>query len=55
MFGRSDSKREDAYLRWRLKKHRNEELRQAYIREVRPLLEGLGLQVPPEHLNRKFL
>ncbi len=55
MFGRSDSKREEAYLRWGLKKHRNEELRQAYIREVRPLLEGLGLEVPHEKLNRKFL
>ena len=55
MFGRSDSKREEAYLGWGLKKHRNEELRQAYIREVRPLLEGLGLEVPDEKLNRKFL
>ena len=55
MFGRSDSKREDAYLGWGLKKHRNEELRQAYLREVRPLLEGLGLEVPDEKLNRKFL
>ncbi len=55
MFGRSDSKREKAYMRWGLKKHRNEELRQAYIREVRPLLEGLGLEVPDEKLNRKFL
>jgi 1,2-phenylacetyl-CoA epoxidase catalytic subunit len=55
MFGRSDSRREDAYIRWGLKKHRNEELRQAYIREVRPLLEGLGLDVPDEKLNRKFL
>jgi len=55
MFGRSDSRREEAYIRWGLKKHRNEELRQAYLREVRPLLEGLGLEVPDEKLNRKFL
>ena len=55
MFGRSDSKREEAYLRWGLKKLGNEEMRQAYIREVRPLLEGLGLKVPDEKFNRKFL
>ncbi len=55
MFGRSDSKRESAYIVWGLKKHRNEELRHAYVREVRPLLEGLGLEAPEERLNRKFL
>ena len=55
MFGRSASKREEAYLRWGLKKQGNEEMRQAYVREVRPLLEGLGLEVPDEKLNRKFL
>lgn len=55
MFGRSDSRREGAYMEWGLKKHRNEEMRQAYIREVRPLLEGLGLQVPDERANRRFL
>jgi len=55
MFGRSDSRREGAYMEWGLKKHRNEELRQAYIREVRPLLEGLGLEVPDERAHRRFL
>jgi 1,2-phenylacetyl-CoA epoxidase catalytic subunit len=55
MFGRSESTRERAYMEWGLKKHRNEELRQSYIREVRPLLEGLGLDVPDERLNRRFL
>ncbi len=55
MFGRSESKREGAYKQWGLKKSGNEELRQAYLREVRPLLEGLGLEVPDERLNRKFL
>jgi len=55
MFGRSDSRREGAYMEWGLKKHRNEELRQAYIREVRPLLEGLGLEVPDERAGRRFL
>lgn len=55
MFGRSESKREGAYQRWGLKKLGNEELRQGFIREVRPLLEGLDLDVPDEKLNRKFL
>lgn len=55
MFGRSDSRREGAYMEWGLKKHRNEALRQAYIGEVRPLLEGIGLEVPGERTNRRFL
>jgi len=55
MFGRSDSRREPLYKKWRLKRLGNEELRRAYINEVRPLLEGLGLEVPDERSNRRFL
>ena len=55
MSGRSASRREPLYKKWRLKRLGNEELRQAYINEVRPLLEGLGLEVPDERSNRRFL
>ena len=55
MFGRSDSTRAPLYKTWGLKKLGNEELRLAYIGEVRPMLEGLGLEVPDERANRKFL
>lgn len=55
MFGRSDSRREPLYKKWRLKKLGNEELRQTYIKEVTPLLEGLGLELPDERRNRRFL
>jgi 1,2-phenylacetyl-CoA epoxidase catalytic subunit len=55
MFGRSDSQRAPIYKKWGLKKLGNEELRQSYIKEVRPLLQGLGLEVPDERQSRKFL
>lgn len=55
MFGRSGSRRERAYIAWGLKKLGNEALRQSFVREVRPLLEGLGLDVPDETDHRRFL
>ena len=55
MFGRSDSKRQWAYLKWGLRSETNEELRQRYIRETKPLLENLGLEVPDDTANRHFL
>ena len=55
MFGRSESKRDKRYIEWGLKKLTNAELRQSYLQEVNPLLQGLGLEPPPETYNRKFL
>jgi len=55
MFGRSESKRDKRYIEWGLKKTTNAELRRSYLREVNPLLLGLGLEPPPETYNRKFL
>jgi 1,2-phenylacetyl-CoA epoxidase catalytic subunit len=33
----------------------NEELRQQYIAETRPLLEKLGIEIPDDKANRKYL
>lgn len=55
MFGRADSKNSPAYVKWGIKSHTNEELRQRYIREAIPEIEKLNLQVPDNHANRRFL
>jgi ring-1,2-phenylacetyl-CoA epoxidase subunit PaaA len=55
MFGRSDSEFSDAYVRWGLRKLNNEQLRQSYISDTRPLLEDLGIVVPDDTANRRFL
>jgi ring-1,2-phenylacetyl-CoA epoxidase subunit PaaA len=55
MFGRSDSDFSDAYVRWGLRHLNNEELRQQYIADTRPLMEDLGIDVPDDTANRRFL
>jgi 1,2-phenylacetyl-CoA epoxidase catalytic subunit len=55
MFGRSDSEFSDAYVRWGLRQLNNEQLRQQYIADTRPLLHDLGITVPDDTTNRKFL
>jgi 1,2-phenylacetyl-CoA epoxidase catalytic subunit len=55
MFGRSDSAFSDAYVRWGLRKLNNEQLRQQYIADTRPLIEDLGIVVPDDTVNRQFL
>lgn len=55
MFGRSDSKFSDTYVKWGLRRQNNEELRQQYIADTRPMLEKLGIQVPDDTANRRFL
>lgn len=55
MFGRSTSQFSEAYVRWGLRKLNNEQLRQRYIAETRPLLEDLGISVPDDTANRRFL
>ena len=44
MFGSSDSRFSGKYVKWGIRKKGNEELRQDYIRDTRPLLEALGLE-----------
>jgi 1,2-phenylacetyl-CoA epoxidase catalytic subunit len=55
MFGRSDSDFSEAYVRWGLRKLNNEQLRQSYIADTRPLLEAIGIVVPDDAANRRFL
>lgn len=55
LFGRSDSYRSKLYLKWGMRRTANEELRRAYIKRMRPRLEHLGLVVPDDDLNRKFV
>lgn len=55
MFGRTGSRRAERYIAWGLKHRLNEEARADYIREVKPLLEGMGLVVPDETFARRYL
>lgn len=55
MFGRSESRRSERYIEWGLKRRTNSEARRAYIEEVAPLIEALGLDVPDEKRGRKYL
>lgn len=55
MFGRSDSAFSDRYVHWGLRKKDNEGLRQQYIADTRPMLERLGIEVPDDTANRRFL
>lgn len=55
MFGRSDSEFSDAYVRWGLRKKNNAELRDQYIVDTRPMLDKLGITVPDDNANRRYL
>jgi 1,2-phenylacetyl-CoA epoxidase catalytic subunit len=55
MFGNSSSSFSDKYVKWNLRKKNNEELRQAYIADTRPMLEQIGIDVPDDAANRRFL
>ncbi len=55
MFGRSDSRASEAYVRLGLRKRDNEGLRQQYIADTRPLLEAIGVHAPHDHANRRYL
>jgi 1,2-phenylacetyl-CoA epoxidase catalytic subunit len=54
MFGRSKSKNSDIYVKWGIKVHGNEELRQKYIAETVPLIEALDFDVPDHLANRQY-
>jgi 1,2-phenylacetyl-CoA epoxidase catalytic subunit len=54
MFGRSTSTASAAYVKWGIQKQGNEELRQQYIADTRPLLAKIGIQVPDDLANRRF-
>ena len=55
MFGRSESTRNKRYRAWGLKKHTNAQLREAFIDDTIPQIEALGLDVPDNLENRRFL
>ena len=55
MFGSSKSKTSPLYVKWGIKRHTNEELRQKYIVEAIPEIQKLGLEVPDNFANRRFL
>jgi ring-1,2-phenylacetyl-CoA epoxidase subunit PaaA len=55
LFGKSSSTRSVAYVRWGLRRLRNGDARTRFARETRPKLEELGLKVPDDLVNRKFL
>lgn len=55
MFGRSDSDFSDVYVKWGLRHKNNEELRQQYIADTRPMVEKLGIEVPEDTANRRYL
>jgi ring-1,2-phenylacetyl-CoA epoxidase subunit PaaA len=55
MFGRSDSPNVPKFIHWGLKSVGNAQIRQAYKAYVDRKLAGLGLDVPDERKNRRFL
>lgn len=55
MFGRSDSDFSEEYVRWGLRQADNETLRRQYIADTRPLLEEIGITVPADDANRRFM
>ena len=54
-FGTSTSKRNPRYIYWGLKIMSNEDLRQNYKRYADEKIRSLGLAVPDEFANRRFL
>jgi 1,2-phenylacetyl-CoA epoxidase catalytic subunit len=55
MFGRSDSKNAPRFIHWGLKSVGNAEIRQAFRQYVDRKLATLGLDLPDERKNRRFL
>jgi ring-1,2-phenylacetyl-CoA epoxidase subunit PaaA len=55
MFGRSDSPNVPRFIHWGLKTVGNAEIRAAYKQYVDGKIETLGLDVPDERANRRFL
>lgn len=55
MFGRSDSRRSERYCAWGIKRRTNAQAREEYMKEVKPLIEQMGLQVPDPNQGRLYL
>jgi len=54
-FGSSDSPRSKQFVRWGLRQRTYEDARQRFAARARAKLEALGLTVPNDRDNRKFL
>ena len=55
MFGRSDSERSNRYVHWGLKKRSNTQARWEFKKEVDPLIQNMGLNVPDPVAGRQYL
>lgn len=55
MFGRSGSKRSERYCYWGIKRRTNAQAREEYMKEVKPLIEQMGLRVPDPMTGRMYL
>ena len=55
MFGRSDSPNVPRFIHWGLKSVGNAEIRQAYKQYVDAKIAALGLELPDERKNRRFV
>ena len=55
MFGSAASRRSERYLAWGLKRRSNAQARDEYMREVKPLIEAMGLRVPDPSAGREFV
>lgn len=53
--GASGSTHSSKYVQWGIRKKGNEELRNEFIRDTRPMLAEIGIEVPDERANRRFL
>lgn len=54
-FGRSDSTFSQDYVRWGIRNEDNGSLRLRYAADTRPLIEELGIDVPDDLANRRYL
>ncbi len=54
MFGHSESKRSERYRHWGLKRRSNAEARGQYVKEVKPIIENMGLKIPDPAEGRQF-
>lgn len=55
MFGKTGSKKSEAYCEWGIKQRVNEEGRAQYVAETTPIIQALGLTVPDAVKNRKYV
>ena len=55
MFGTSESHFSEKYVRWGIRRAGNAQLRQQYIADTRPMLEKIGIVVPEDSANRRYL